>query len=137
MKYAFLLFAFALGSCQIIFYDDDPSYWDDRDLIVGFYKVDEYSETTDEYFNYEIDIVKSCCNDNEVLIRNFYDVDLEVYGYFSGYKLTIPRQYIGRYEIEGTGRMENSHLNMSYVVRNPDVYPASDFLSATAWRVTY
>lgn len=137
MKYAFLLFAFAFSSCQIILYDDDVRYWDDRDDFVGFYEVDEYSETTDLYFRYEIDIVKSCCNDTEVLIRNFYDVDLEVRGYVNDYKLSIPRQYIGRYEIEGTGRVDGSRLSLSYVVRNPNQYPATDFLSATAWLVTY
>ena len=137
MKYAFLLFAFALGSCQIILYDDDVRYWDDRDDFVGYYEVEEYSETTNEYFHYEIDIVKSCCTDNEVLIRNFYDVGLEVRARVNGYRLTIPRQYIGNYEIEGTGRIENSRLSLSYVVRNPYQFPSTDFLSATAWLLTY
>lgn len=137
MKYLTLLFVFALGGCQIILYDDDTRYWDDRDDFVGYYEVEEYSETTDLYFNYEIDIVKSCCNSNEVFIRNFYDVDLEVRARVNGYRLTIPRQYIGNYEIEGTGRVDNFRLSLSYVVRNPHQYPSTDFLSATAWLVTY
>lgn len=137
MKHLYLLFAFVLGSCQIILYDDEPRYWDDRDDFIGYYEVSEYSETTDLYFDYEVDIVKSCCNDYEILIRNFYDVDLEVRAHVNGYKLTIPRQYIGRYEIEGTGRIDNDRLTLSYVVRNPNQYPSTDFLSANAWRVTY
>ena len=129
------MLAITLGGCQIIIYDE-PSYFDKRDVLVGFYEIEEYSETTDLYFNYEIDIVKSCCDENEVLIRNFYDVDLEVSAFFNGSKLAIPRQYIGDYEIEGTGRLESSTLTISYVVRNMYQYPKTDFLSATAWLIT-
>ena len=133
MKYLYILSFLLLGSCQIYIYDE-PTYWDDRDDFVGNYEVEEYSETTDQYFNYNIDIVKSCCNEGEVIIYNFYDVDLDVVAIVNGYKLTIPRQYIGDYEIEGTGRLENLTLSLSYVVRNRFQYPRTDFISATAWR---
>ncbi len=136
MKTLYLLLFLALGSCQIIVYDE-IDYYDDRDDLVGRYELDEYSETTEYYYTYTIEIVKSCCDSDEVYLRNFYDVDLEVVARFDGYKLIIPRQYIGDYEIEGTGRLDGSELSLSYIVRNRFQNPSTDFLNFTAWRVGY
>jgi len=104
---------------------------------VGRYELDEYSETTEYYYTYTIEIVKSCCDSDEVYLRNFYDVGLEVVARFDGYKLIIPRQYIDDYEIEGTGRLDSSELSLSYIVRNRFQNPSTDFLNFTAWRVGY
>jgi hypothetical protein len=134
-KLYFILFV-TLGSCQIILYEE-PSYYDNRDELVGRYELDEYSETTEHFYTYRIDILKSCCDSQEVLIQNFYDVGLEVTAYYDGYKLNIPRQYIGDYEIEGTGRFSGSELSISYVVRNRYQNPSTDFLNFTAWRAGY
>lgn len=136
MKKLYLLLFIALGSCQIILYDE-PSYYDDRDDLVGHYELDEFSETTELYFTYNIEILRSCCNSDEVYIRNFYDVGLEVVALFDGYKLIIPRQFIGDYEVEGTGRLKGSELTLSYIVRNRFQHPTTDFLNFTAWRVGY
>ena len=133
MRHLYLLSFLVLGSCQIIVYEE-PTYYDDRDNVVGYYEVDEYSETTEQYFNYGIDVVKSCCNDNEIIIYNFYDVDLDVVASINGSRIKIPLQHIGDYEIEGTGRIENNSFTFTYVVHNRYQYPRTDFVSATAWR---
>lgn len=130
---SFLLFI-VLGSCQIILYEE-PSYYDKRDEIVGSYEIDEYSETTEYYYSYTIEVIKTCCDEDEVIIRNFYDVGLEVVARFDGYKLTIPRQYIGDYEVEGTGKLDGSEFSLSYIVRNRYQHPSTDFLYFTGWRV--
>lgn len=134
MKNLYFLFFFVLGSCQLIIYDE-VSHYDNRDDLVGRYEIDEFSETTEHYYSYKIRIVKSCCDEDEVYIQNFYDVGLEVVAEFNGYKLIIPRQYIDDYEIEGTGRLEGSELTLSYIVRNRYQYPSSDFLYFTGWQV--
>ncbi len=136
MKNLYFLLFVVLGSCQIVIYDE-PSYYDNRDEIIGRYELDEYSETTELYFTYNIEILKSCCDSDEVYIRNFYDVGIEVIAYFDGHKLTIPRQYIDDYEVEGTGRLNGSELTLSYIVRNRFQNPSTDFLNFTAWRVGY
>lgn len=134
MKNLYFLLFIALGSCQIIVYDD-LDYRDGRDDLVGEYKLDEYSETTEYYYTYTIEIVKSCCDINEVYIRNFYDVGLEVVAQFDGRRLIIPRQFIEDYEIEGTGKLNGSEITLSYIVRNRYQRPSTDFLSFTGWRV--
>lgn len=136
MKKLYFLLFIALGSCQIILFDE-PSYYDDRNDLVGRYELDEFSETTELYYTYNIEILKSCCNSDEVYIRNFYDVGIEAVASFDGYKLIIPRQFIGDYEVEGTGRLNGSELTLSYIVRNRFQHPTTDFLNFTAWRVGY
>ena len=134
MKNLYFLLFITLGSCQIIVYDE-LDYRDGRDNLVGQYELDEYSETTEYYYTYTIEIVKSCCDINEVYIRNFYDVGIEVIAQFDGHRLIIPRQYIDDYEIEGTGKLNGSEITLSYIVRNRYQRPSTDFLSFTAWRV--
>lgn len=134
MKNLYFLLFVVLGSCQLIVYDDDIYYHDNRDELIGRYELDEYSETTELYYTYHIRIEKSCCDSDEIYIRNFYDVGLEVVARFDGYKLDIPRQYIDDYEIEGTGRLSGSELTLSYIVRNRFQNPPTDFLNFTAWR---
>lgn len=136
MKNLYFLLFIALGSCQIILYEE-PSYYDSRDDLVGRYEIEEYSETTERYYSYNIEILKSCCDSDKVYIRNFYDVGIEVVAEFDGYKLIIPRQYIDDYEIEGTGRLNGSEVTLSYIVRNRFQHPSTDFLDFTAWRIGY
>ncbi len=131
-KLSFLLFVLA-GSCQIII-NEEPSYYDSRDELTGRYQIDEYSESTEQHFSYSIEILKSCCNSNEVILYNFYDVGIEATAQFDGYKLIISRQFIGDYEVEGTGRLLDNELSLSYIVRNRYQNPSTDFLYFTAWR---
>jgi hypothetical protein len=134
-KLSFLLFVL-LGSCQIII-NEEPSYYDLRDDLVGRYEIDEYSETTEQYFSYNLEIFKSSYSSNEVIIYNFYDVGLEVSAFYDGYKLTIPNQFIGDYEVEGTGRFTDGEWSLTYVVHNRYQNPSTDVLYFTGWKVGY
>ncbi len=134
MKNLIFLLLILVGSCQLII-NEEPAYYDARDEVVGQYQIDEYSESTEQYFSYSVEIFKSCCNSNEVIIYNFYDVGLEVFAYYDGYKLTIPNQFIGDYEIEGTGRFTDDEWSLTYVVHNRYQNPSTDFLYFTGWRI--
>jgi hypothetical protein len=98
-----------LASCEI-YIIEDPNAWDERDLFIGSYDVEEYSQTTDRTYTYNIHIIKSCCRANEVKITNFYGTDLTVYGFVDDNRITIPLQQTDGYEIEGTGKMINGRL---------------------------
>ena len=73
MKKLFLFTAILfLGGCEIFIYE--KSYVNNRDTFVGNYEVDEYSQTTEQYYTYSMTIQKSCCNAREIKINNFYEV---------------------------------------------------------------
>ena len=115
---------------------EEPIRWDDRDEFVGAYSVEDYSQTTEQLYTYEIYITKSCCSSQEIYIDNFYGVDIEVVGEVYGNKVTIPRQLINDYEIEGTGKIVNSTLHLSYIVRDYYEMPVfTDFVSSTGWKM--
>ena len=122
-----------LASCDI-YLIEDPNAWDDRDLFIGSYQVEEYSQTTDRLFTYNIRVKKSCCRDGEVKITNFYGSDLTVYGYVQSNRLTIPLQQTDGYEIEGTGKMVNGRLIVTFFARDIYAYPTfTDFVDMEAW----
>ena len=132
------LFLFAslisLASCEIYFYDDPNNGWDDRDLFIGNYEMQEYSEATEQYYSYSIRIQKSCCRSDEIKISNFYGADIKVKALVYVNKVTIPRQVVDGYEVEGTGKMINGKLNLTFIVRDLRSQPAfTDFLDAEGW----
>ena len=130
LPFALLL---ALASCDI-YLIEDPNAWDDRDLFVGSYQVEEYSQTTDRLFSYNIRIRKSCCRADEVKITNFYGADLTVFGYVLNNRITIPLQQSNGYEVEGTGRMVNGRLEITFFARDIYSYPTfTDFVDLEAW----
>ena len=134
MKKLFLFAALiSLASCEIYIFDD-PDYWDDRDQFVGNYYVEEYSQTTERFYTYDIEIEKSCCRNDEVRIFNFYGADIEVVALVHNYKLTIPLQKVSGYEIEGTGRLIDNKLELTFFARDLLSRPIyTDFVNVEAW----
>ncbi len=131
LLFASLIF---LASCEIYLFEGPNDGWDDRDQFVGSYKVEEYSNTTDRLFTYRIRIEKSCCNSDEVRITNFYGADLEVFGLVNANKITIPLQSVDGYEVEGTGRIANGKLTITFVARDLFAYPVfADFVDVEGW----
>lgn len=109
---------------------DDP-YVDDRNLFIGNYRVDEYSQVTEQHYNYSMSIQKSCCNSREIKINNFYGVDISVLAVVNDNRLTIPLQRVNGYEVEGTGKMTFDRLELTYIVRDLNVGPVfTDFIDA-------
>ena len=122
-----------LASCEIYLFED-PNGWDDRDLFVGSYRVEEYSQTTDNIYSYNITIQKSCCRSDEVRISNFYGSDLRVYGYVRDNRLTIPLQKEDGYEVEGTGRISGGRLEITFIARDLLSHPTfTDFVDMEGW----
>lgn len=122
-----------LASCEIYLLED-PNAWDDRDLFVGSYEVDEYSQTTELRYAYNMHIRKSCCRSDEVKISNFYGADLTVRAYINNNRITIPLQQTEGYEIEGTGKMVGGRLEMTFFARDILAFPTfTDFVDIEGW----
>ena len=128
-KLIYLFLLIGLSSCE--FYYVEPVY-SERDRIIGNYNVEEYSETFRDYTNYSIDIIGSRGYD-EIVIDNFYGAGIRVRATIAYDKITIHRQTVDGYEIEGVGNVYGDEISFSYSVR--DVYSGSrtDFCEATAW----
>lgn len=116
MKKVFIaaLSLITLASCE--FNIIEPRY-DYRDYVTGYYDVEEYSETYNDYHYYSIHITKYA-NGRTVYLNNFYDANLSVYAYLDGDKLTIPLQVANGYEIEGVGTVHSSDLSLNYRVKD-------------------
>ena len=124
---ALILFA---ASCT--FYDVEPRY-DSRNKFVGYYDVEEYSETFNDMSYYEIRISKSRY-DREVYIDNFYASDLRVYATVSFEDIRIPFQVVDGYEIEGTGSLHHNELILNYRVLDLYNNTVADYCETLAWK---
>jgi hypothetical protein len=118
-----------LGGCEIYLFEDP--YVDERNLFVGSYQVEEFSQITEQHYTYNMTIRKSCCDSREIKISNFYGVGISVKAIVNNNRLTIPLQYVGGYEIDGTGKMYHNKLSLTYVVRDLRGIPVfTDFVDA-------
>ena len=127
---AFAALILVAASCN----DDDvaPRY-DDRNKFVGYYDVEEYSETYHEVTTYEMRISKSRY-DREIYIDNFYASDLRVYAIVNDDEIRIPFQIVDGFEIEGSGRLYLDELNLTYRVKDTYDYSVADYCETVAWR---
>ena len=132
MKNLISFTALVLLATSCTFYDVEPRY-DSRDKFVGYYDVEEYSETYNDMTFYEMRISKSGY-DREIYLNNFYGADLRVYATVSFDEIRIPFQVIDGYEIEGSGSIYRNELSLSYRVRDLYDDSVSDFCETTAWR---
>lgn len=118
-----------LGGCEIYIFENP--YVDDRNQFLGNYRVEEYSQVTEQFYTYDMTIKKSCCNSREVKITNFYGVGISVKAIVNNNRLTIPLQLVGGYEIDGTGKINYNKLELTYIVRNLYNRPLfTDFVDA-------
>ncbi len=131
MKKLILLIAFAavFQACTIYDYESE---FDNRDRIVGRYDVEEYSQTFNEITYYSIRISKGGYGD-KIYLRNFYGVDITVYGFLRFDRITIPYQVVNGYEIEGTGTVSGNELDLHYSVADLYSNSATDFCDTQAW----
>lgn len=126
----FTAVVFLVSSCT--FYDVEPRY-DSREQFVGYYEVEEYSETYDDITYYEMRISKSR-HDREIYLDNFYASDLRVYATVSLNDIRIPFQVVDGYEIEGSGTLYHDELNLSYRVKDLYDHSVSDYCETVAWK---
>ncbi len=94
--------------------DDDA---DDRNKFAGRYEVEEQSlETFVPRGDYEVRIRKDLSTTDQVIINNFYNLEIEVYATINGSSLTIPRQQHQVYEYQGSGNMSGNVITVEYTV---------------------
>lgn len=128
IPFAFLI-AF-VNACT--FYDVEPRY-DHRDKFVGYYDVEEYSDTYHETTLYEMRITRAP-HDSEIYLDNFYAADIRVYARVAYDDIRIPFQVVDGYEIEGTGTLYRDELRLSYRVKDLYDHSVSDYCETVAWR---
>lgn len=124
----FGLLALFVSSCYVE--TVEPRY-DPRDRVLGYYDVEEYSQTYNDYTYYSMRISKSGY-DREVYLHNFYAVDIDVYAVLDYDKITIPFQIVDGYEIEGVGTVYGNELNFNYSVRDRRSNTRKDFCETIA-----
>ena len=132
MKKLILFAVLIVFASSCTFYDVEPRY-DSREKFLGYYDVEEFSETYNDVTYYEMRISKSRY-DREIYLDNFYAADLRVYATVSFDNIRIPLQIVDGYEIEGSGTLHRDELNLTYRVK--DIYDNStaDYCETVAWR---
>ncbi len=126
-----LLLVGLLSACD--FYYVEPRY-DSRDRMVGYYDVEEYSETYNDHVYYTLQVTKSSYTSGEIYLHNFYGADIRVLAYVDYDKITIPFQVVDGYEIEGVGTFRVEDLSLSYRVKDRYSNSRTDFCETMAWR---
>jgi hypothetical protein len=132
MKNLIFFIAMAVFASSCTFYDVEPRY-DHRDKFVGYYDVEEYSQTYGEYTFYEMRITTSP-HDREIFLNNFYASDIRVYAIVSFDDIRIPFQVVDGYEIEGSGSLYHDELNLTYRVKDLYDHSVSDYCETVAWK---
>lgn len=125
----FLLPVLFLSSCYV---DQVEPRYDSRDRLIGYYEVEEYSETYDDFTYYDIRVSKSSYRD-EVYLNNFYGVDICVFAVINGDRITIPLQEHDGYRIEGVGNFYGGELRLNYSVKDLYANTRTDFCETVAW----
>lgn len=137
MKRSFLLLLalVALASCDVYMIDSERPYRS-RDRIIGSHATEEYSQTYQEYYVYDV-WISAGNRSNEVYLENLYIDGLSVYATVSYDAITIPYQVIDGYEIEGAGTIYTDQIELNYYVRDRYENTVKDFCEATLWRDGY
>lgn len=113
-----------ISSCDVVIVEEA---WDPRTPFLGRFDTEEYSETLDAFSYYYVFIIADADPfSNVIYIRNFYGANIEIFGEVNGNKLTIPRQRIGNFVVEGIGSLDFGELVMSYTVE--DIEPRNRFI---------
>lgn len=118
-----------LSSC--VYYDVEPRY--DRDRFIGFYDVEEYSQTYGDMTYYEMRITRAR-HTHEVYLDNIYLEGLRVYAKVDYNRIRIPLQVVNGYEIEGSGNIHRNELRLDYRVTDLYSHDPTDFCEVVAWR---
>jgi hypothetical protein len=132
MKNLISFTAFVLVASSCTFYDVEPRY-DSRDKFVGYYDVEEYSETYNDITFYDMRISKSGY-EREIYLHNFYAADIRVYATVAFDEIRIPFQVVDGYEIEGSGTLYRNELNLTYRVNDLYDDSISDYCETVAWK---
>lgn len=127
----FIAVLIGLSACEFYYYDP---YANPVSRMEGRYSVSDYSETYNNYISYTIWIEASNRATQEVRIDNFYGANIRVYATVNYNKITIWRQTVNGYTVEGTGTIYGDEISFTYSVRDNWSNSKTDFCEATAWR---
>lgn len=125
------LFLTVLASCDIMIIEPRVDY---RDRVIGYYEVEEYSNTYRDYVYYTINITRDGSQGTNIHINNFYGADICVHAFVDYNQITIPYQIVNGYEIEGVGSVSNGDINLDYSVKDLYNHSATDFCETWASR---
>ncbi len=90
---------------------------DDRSTFSGRYEVEEYSQITyAQRPEYEVVIRIDRGTEDQVIISNFYDMDMDVSAHVDGRSFIVPPQVHNFYEVEGDGVLSGNVITMQYKV---------------------
>jgi len=106
-----------ISGCSLL-NEENPE--DNIDQITGIYEVDEWSETLEAQTFFQLSVYRNSFRNGKIHIENFYNAGIEVFAEVNGYKIQIPLQQVGYYEVEGMGSFYDGELTMTYSVRNID-----------------
>ncbi|OEK04499.1 hypothetical protein [Roseivirga misakiensis] len=121
-----------LSSCDLTIIEVP---FDNRDNFVGRYEAEEYSETYDQLSFFDMRILRDSDDfSNAIYIRNFYAQGIEVYAEVNGRNITIPRQVVDGFVVEGTGRLENGDVFLTYSVDDTYSNGRTDFCNTVLYR---
>ncbi|GIL24561.1 MAG: hypothetical protein BroJett042_30740 [Bacteroidota bacterium] len=128
----FVVLALIISACEITVVE--PRY-DDRDQVVGSYRLEEYSQSWRVYSNFTINIRKvgTGYGSDEIRIENFYNAGITVMARVYGNSITIPLQYVNGYEVEGSASVYLNEISFTYRVRDTYTRSSPDYCQATAW----
>ena len=127
----FFVLLIGLSACEFYMYDSGYDY---RNRVIGKYEMEEYSETYNDFTRYTIWIERSNRSSDAIWIENFYAVNIRVRATVSFDKITIPRQTVDGYEVEGVGTVYGSTISFNYRVKDLYNYSRTDFLDGNANR---
>ena len=108
-------FALTLTSCE-------PEDLEARNKFIGKWLVEEASSLYDgSTMTFTVNIKASPDDPDEIIISNFYNMNVDAYAYITGNNVTIPRQLIcdDTIEVHGSGSYQsNGDIHMTYITDN-------------------
>lgn len=92
---------------------------DTRESFIGLYTAVEYSETYDVTNEFSMRISNNGAEDDpDIIISNFNNSGEEIRARVAFFEFRIPRQRIGDFNIEGSGRLGVDEVIMDYTLEN-------------------
>jgi hypothetical protein len=128
-----IFFAMLIGLSACDFHYHETVY-DARERIIGAYDMEEYSETFNDVTGYTLWIERSNRSSNAIWLDNFYGVNIRVRAMVSYDQISIPRQSVNGYEVEGVGTVYGSRIVFSYRIKDLYNNYRTDFVEGTAYR---
>jgi hypothetical protein len=120
----------AFTGCDV--YLVEPRF-DRRDQVIGYYEMEEYSQTYNGYTYYGLNITKDGYNSNTIYLNNFYGANISVVAHLSYDRITIPNQYVNGYDIEGVGTVYANRISFRYSVKDRYRSEYTDFCETDAY----